>query len=124
MNLQEKLNDLYGGVVTRFHYDIVGHCITLSVDVTTDNNLTTFEILLDEVSLFFFEDSGADLFSNFQWDSIELTSVNYLPHQTMKIITSINVNETIDYNIFIELWSSNLFVKANKLKIDQNLFIL
>lgn len=124
MNLQEKLNYLYGGVVTSFHYDIVSHCITFSVEITNDTQFATFEILLDEVSLFFLEDSGADLFSNFNWDSIELTSINYLPHHTMKIITSININETIDYNIFIELWSSNLFVKANKLYIDQNLFIL
>ena len=76
MNLQEKLNYLYGGIVTSFHYDIGSHCITLSVEVNHDAKITKFEIVLDEVSLFFFEDSRADSFLDFNWDSIELTSVN------------------------------------------------
>lgn len=124
MDLQEKLNYLFGGVVTSFHYDIISHSIAFSVEITEGSNFTKFDILLDEVSLFFFEDPIAELFSNFKWDRIELSSFDYSPNQTMKIINSNNNNATIEYNIYIELWDSNLFVKANKLNIDQNLFIL
>jgi hypothetical protein len=124
MNLQDRLNYLLGGVVTNFHYDIIGHNISFSVEISEGSNHTKNDILLEEVSLFFFEDPKAQLFSNFKWDKIELSSFDYSLPQAIKVLNSDNHSITIESNVYIELWDSNLFVKANKLKIDQNLFIL
>lgn len=135
MNLVEKLRyDLgkfWSGFITKLQYNILSHTLILDIYIYEEGIKTCHKIVIKEISSYLFYDEYSTRSKNYNWDDeVELTSIEYAPQDIFFETISKdypdaeNVNIKGDFNIFIELWESALFIKANKLKINEEEFEL
>ncbi|MFA5327168.1 MAG: hypothetical protein WC384_05205 [Prolixibacteraceae bacterium] len=128
MELQEKLNFLFGGEVCDFKLDILNHSVSFEIRIFENEENTTFNILIERVSSFLFDDPNSLEFNNYDWDKIELSSFYYSPLDIYKMEMKSKNNDFIDckteYNLFLEFWESKLFIRSENLIINNEKFVL
>ena len=129
--IQDRLNELWAGYIEEFNYDMFSHTITLELYMY-DEVISQATIVFQDVysHLFHDPDSSKDKKTPYLSERIELTSIEYVPNaMDFKTISkyapnATNLNLKGDFNIFIELWNASLYLKANKLKINDEVFEL
>lgn len=130
--LEEKINDLWAGFIKDLKIDICRQKILIDTYAIDEGEKTSYKVEMAEVSSYLFYNNSALEHKDYdyeKWDTAEVTSFYYLGAK--KDVFSIKSkiidpprDMTISYNLFMEIWSSELYVRANKLKINDDLFDL
>lgn len=124
---QNKLNELWAGIIECYKFDILNHSITFYVTVIENGKEKKYSVKLKGVSSYhFYENSGeqrTNLLEPDEGDYLELTSIHLFENGVGDIrITSKNEKWAEQYysntNIVIEIWNSILFVEADSIILN------
>jgi len=118
--IQDKLNSYWGSIINSIDIDFRNHEIKIKATLLYSGNETKLDILFSEVSghyfdYFAYKDDTNEITT---WNEIiELAEIHYLPELDNKQIYKL-LSNTINFNFLIEIYASRLFIKANKLLIN------
>ena len=130
--LEEKINSLWATYITNFKIDILKHKIIIeSYAIENNDQKVFFKIEFKDVSSYFFYNNTALEYKDYdfkKWDYAEIMSFNYMPGENLFNINSekmpSNLSLKISYNILIEIWETELYIKAKKIRINNEEFEL
>lgn len=128
--LQNKLNELWGGVIEFFEVDILNNSISLSIKVIDNGQENKYNLVFNRVSSYYFvHDSGEqryNLFDPEEGDYLELTSIDYYKGGLNIKLESLTEDWVKQYysnpNFVLEIWSSMLFIEAKSVIINGRIF--
>lgn len=131
MVLKSYLNQLWAGVIEEFEISPLNHTITLTIKSTEYGIEKKFNIVFGEVSAYFFVENNGDkrfnLLSYDEEDYLELTSIEYYEDGVGKVMIESSTSRWTDQyfssaNFVLEIWSSVLFIEANTVGINGEIF--
>ncbi|WP_252250330.1 hypothetical protein [Clostridium sp. ZBS13] len=128
--LQNKLNELWAGVIELFQINILKNTISFIIKVIEDGQEHKYNVVFNGVSSYYFvHDSGEcryNLFDSEDDDYLELTSIDYYKNGLdikMKSLTEEWVKQYYsNTNFVLEIWSSILFIEAKSVTINEKTF--
>ena len=133
--IRKLLYELWGGTILDFHYDLVSHQIRCNVMIPSNEAVTFYRIVIDEISSITFHDTDTDgLISpsnteiGYVFDMMELTEFEYYPEFEYQIdFPSKDGSEVVRkcaYNLCLEIWDTEIDILARRLKINDQEFKL
>lgn len=126
-DLRSQLNQLWSGVIKNINFDFLNGALSLKITVIENEMASNFDIIFQEVSAhYFIRNNGESRLTTFQveqGDYLELTSIDYFSNGIGEITISSNGNEWVNQyfssaNFVLEIWSSVLFIEAQKMIIN------
>ena len=133
--IRKLLYELWGGTILDFHYDLVSHQIRCNVMIPSNEAVTFYRIVIDEISSITFHDTDTDgLISpsnteiGYVFDMMELTEFEYYPEFEYQIDFPSKDGSKVSpkgvYNLVLEIWDAEIFILARRLKINDQEFKL
>lgn len=129
--LKVRLDDLWANIIEEMNIDVFNHSITFTTKAIDNGTITNNQLTFEEVSSFYFVEGIGDERLNLlepEEDSyLELTSIHYHPKGVGLISVKSETEEWVkqyvsNSNFSIEIWSSMLFVEANRIVINGKTF--
>ncbi|WP_315077929.1 hypothetical protein [uncultured Clostridium sp.] len=128
--LQNKLNELWAGVIELFQINILKNTISFIIKVIEDGQEHKYNVVFNGVSSYYFvHDSGEsryNLFDPEDDDYLELTSIDYYKNGLDIKMKSFTEEWAKQYysntNFVLEIWSSILFIEAKSVTINKETF--
>ena len=125
--IQDKLNELWAGVVDFYEIDILKHLIKFNITVLENGERTSYCILFKGVSSYhFYEDSQERRLNPIEPDEgdySELTSINFIKNGIGNIKIEASTDRWVEQyysnaNFVLEIWNSMLFIEAKYITIN------
>ena len=134
--VQLALDELWAGVITYFHHDLLNHRLTFGVMVTKNVEVTTYKVSIDEISSIVFDDPSAYEEDNYEWEMMEVTSFNYSPACEFRYTSGLpevpedgNLERVVkegmgSFNLLMEIFETGVYIHAKRLQINEKTFQL
>jgi hypothetical protein len=128
--IQNLLNGLWYGKITNASFNLLLRHIDFSISVSDNALQKQHNLKFEGVSSYYFinnmKQSRFDIFPYEEGDYLELTSISY-KDKGIGNFRSVSNEEWLrvwysNANFVIEIWSSILFIEANKVVIDDEVF--
>lgn len=125
--IQDKLNELWAGVIDSYEIDILKHLIKFNITVLENGERTSYCILFKGVSSYhFYEDSQEQRLNPIEPDEgdySELTSINFIKNGIGNIKIEASTERWVEQyysnaNFILEIWNSMLFIEAKCIAIN------
>lgn len=128
--LQNKLNELWAGIIELLEFDILKNTISFIIKVIEYGEEKKYNVIFNGVSSYYFvHDSGEkryNLFDPEEGEYLELTSIYYYENVLDIKIESLTEKWAKQYssnaNFVLEIWSSMLFIEAKNVIINKKIF--
>ena len=133
--IQKLLDELLSGTILNFNYDLLSHQLRCNVMIPSNEAVTFYRIVIDEISSITFHDTHTDgLISpsnteiGYVFAMMEVTSFDYYPEFKYQIDfpskDGSEVARKCAYNLVLEIWDAEIFILARRLKINDQEFKL
>lgn len=125
--IQNKLNELWAGVIDFYKFDILNHAITFNVTVIENGKEEKYSIKFKGVSSYhFYEDSEEERINPLDPDDgdyLELTSIQFYENGVGDITTKSETEKWAEQyysnsNFVLEIWNSMLFIEASNIILN------
>lgn len=125
--IQNKLNELWAGVIEFYKFDILNHVITFNVTVIENGKEEKYSIKFKGVSSYhFYEDSEEERINPLDPDDgdyLELTSIQFYENGVGDITTKSETEKWAEQyysnsNFVLEIWNSMLFIEASNIILN------
>lgn len=125
--IQNKLNELWAGVIDFYEFNILNHTITFNVTVVENGKEEKYDIKFKGVSSYhFYEDSEEQRINPQEPDDgdyLELTSIQYYENGVGNITTKSEAEKWAEQyysnsNFVLEIWNSMLFIEASNIILN------
>lgn len=125
--IQNKLNELWAGVIDFYEFDIRNHSITFNITVIENGKEEDYSVKFKGVSSYhFYEDSEEQRINQIEPDEgdyLELTSIQFYENGIGDITTKSETEKWVEQyysnsNFVLELWNSMLFIEANNIILN------
>lgn len=125
--IQNKLNELWAGVIDFYEFDILNHAITFNVTVIENGKEEKYSIKFKGVSSYhFYEDSEEQRINPLEPDDgdyLELTSIQFYENGLGDITTKSETEKWAEQyysnsNFVLEIWNSMLFIEASNIILN------
>lgn len=125
--IQNKLNELWAGVIDFYEFDILNHAITFNVTVIENGKEEKYSIKFKGVSSYhFYEDSEEQRINPLEPDDgdyLELTSIQFYENGVGDITTKSETEKWAEQyysnsNFVLEIWNSMLFIEASNIILN------
>jgi hypothetical protein len=125
--IQNKLNELWAGVIDFYKFDIFKHTITLDVTVIENGEERRYNVKFKDVSAYhFYENSGEERINPLELDEgdyLELTSIQFFENGVGDIRIKSKTEKWVEQyysnaNFVLEIWESMLFIEASSIIIN------
>lgn len=125
--IQNKLNELWAGIIDFYKFDIFNHTITLDVTVIENGEEKKYNVKFKGVSAYhFYENSGEERINLLELDEgdyLELTSIQFYESGVGDIRIKSETEKWAEQyysnsNFILEIWESILFIEASSIIIN------
>jgi hypothetical protein len=125
--IQNKLNELWAGVIDFYEFDILNHAITFNVTVIENGKEEKYSAKFKGVSSYhFYEDSEEQRINPLEPDEgdyLELTSIQFYENGVGDITTKSETEKWAEQyysnsNFVLEIWNSMLFIEASNIILN------
>lgn len=121
--IDEILGKLWESTIISFQFDFSLHQLKLELFAVVSGKQSTYTVIFSGITAFFFvNDKGERRFDISPWNYAELSEIYHIDHSEVQIhaITTEKgfYPHSVNPNIFIESWSSNLFLEAKSVSIN------
>lgn len=125
--IQNKLNELWAGVIDFYEFNILKHTITFNITVIENGEKAKYGVTFKGVSSYhFYEDSEEQRLNPInpdEGDYLELTSIQFYKNGIGNIATKSQIEQWAeqyysDANFVLEIWNSMLFIEASNLILN------
>jgi len=132
MSVQQKMNELFETKILYYSMDILENKLSLKLELLENEIITNYSIEFINISTFYFINNTTDERKNIypleKDDYLELTSIN-LSNDIINIsLDSKEESWLKQYNgcgkVILEIWSKLVVLEAEKLKINEDVYIL
>ena len=134
-HIQAILEEAWYGYIYHFCFNPQEHKLTFDVRVFHTTYIEFFEVEISEITTYLYNDGfngrkPEEQESPYSWETMELTSLDYEP-DLWSVQAYFKRNPGVKklsfeqkFNIGIETWSAFMFLKANKIRINDQEFTL
>ena len=125
--IQNKLNELWAGVIDFYKFDILNHAITFNITVIENGKEEKYSIKFKGVSSYhFYEDSEEQRINPLEPDDgdyLELISIQFYENGVGDITTKSETEKWAEQyysnsNFVLEIWNSMLFIEASNVILN------
>lgn len=132
MSIQQRMNDLFESRIVSYSMDLLENKLSLELELLENEVRTNYSVEFMNVSTFYLINNTTgerkEIYPPDEDDYLELTSIN-LSNDTINI--SLDSKEEVwlkQYNgcgkVILEIWSKLVVLEAEKLKVNEDVFIL
>jgi hypothetical protein len=123
------LGKLWESTITSFQFDFSLHQLKLELVAIEGGKQSKYAVIFGGVSAFFFVNGqGEKRFDLSDWNYAELSEIYHFDHKEIQVNTITTEKgfypHSVTPNIFIESWSSNLFIEAKSVSINDDYYDL
>jgi hypothetical protein len=124
---QNKLNEIWAGVIDFYEFNILKHTITFNITVIENGQKSKHFIVFKGVSSYHFYENSEEQRLNpvnpDEGDYLELTSIQFYKNGIGNITTKSQIEQWAeqyysDANFVLEIWNSMLFIEASNLILN------
>ena len=125
--IQNKLNEIWAGVIDFYEFNILKHTITFNITVIENGQKSKYCITFKGVSSYHFYENSEEQRLNpinpDEGDYLELTSIQFYKNGIGNITTKSEIEQWAeqyysDANFVLEIWNSILFIEADNLILN------
>jgi hypothetical protein len=125
--IQNRLNNLWSGILESYEFNILKHIIKFKITVIENEKKSKYLIIFNGVSSYhFYNNSKEERFNIIETDEedyLELTSIQFYPNGIGNIRIKSSKERWIEQyysnvNFVLEMWNSMLFIEANSIVLN------
>lgn len=132
MFIQQRMNELFESKIVSYSMDILENKLSLELELLENEVTTNYSVDFINVSTFYFinntTEERKEIYPLEEDDYLELTSIN-LSNNTINISLDCKEESWLkQYNgcgkVMLEIWSKLVVLEAEKLKINNDIYVL
>ncbi|MDT2659143.1 hypothetical protein P7E02_04650 [Enterococcus hulanensis] len=132
MSIQQRMNELFESKIVSYSMDILENKLSLELELLENEVTTNYSVDFINVSTFYFinntTEERKEIYPLEEDDYLELTSIN-LSNNTINISLDCKEESWLkQYNgcgkVMLEIWSKLVVLEAEKLKINNDIYVL